>query len=64
MTNVTVNIESIDDEPAVGGRAVDIHIAAAALQWDGPNDPDNPINWPNWQRYWHIVPPAVISFTA
>ncbi|USP79487.1 hypothetical protein yc1106_06761 [Curvularia clavata] len=34
------------------------------LDWSGPNDPDNPVNWPNWKRYFHILPPAIISFTA
>jgi hypothetical protein len=32
--------------------------------WRGPDDPDNPLNWPAWIRYCHVVPPAVISFTA
>jgi len=32
--------------------------------WDGPEDPDNPLNWPSWKRHFHIVPPAAISFTA
>ncbi|EUC50976.1 hypothetical protein COCMIDRAFT_80474 [Bipolaris oryzae ATCC 44560] len=34
------------------------------LDWTGPDDPDNPVNWPKWKRYFHIVPPTIISFTA
>jgi hypothetical protein len=32
--------------------------------WNGPNDPENPLNWPKWMRCLHVVPPAIISFTA
>ena len=32
--------------------------------WNGPDDPQNPQNWPAWIRYCHVVPPALISFTA
>lgn len=34
------------------------------LDWDSPNDPGNPMNWPKWSRYWHVVPAALISFSA
>lgn len=36
----------------------------AVLDWDGPDDPENPMNWPKWKRHFHVVPPAVISFAA
>jgi hypothetical protein len=36
----------------------------AALDWTGPNDPDNPQNWSRWFRHYHVVPPAMISFAA
>jgi hypothetical protein len=36
----------------------------AARDWTGPDDPENPQNWPTWFRQYHIVPPALISFTA
>lgn len=32
--------------------------------WNGPDDPENPQNWPAWIRYFHVVPPSVISFAA
>jgi hypothetical protein len=34
------------------------------LDWNGPDDPDNPLNWPARKRYLHVVPPALISFSA
>lgn len=32
--------------------------------WIGPQDPDNPLNWPAWKRHFQIVAPAMISFSA
>jgi hypothetical protein len=32
--------------------------------WNGPDDPENPMNWNKWIRYYHIIPPALISFTG
>lgn len=34
------------------------------IDWDGPNDPENPLNWLKWKRIYHIIPPAIISFSA
>jgi hypothetical protein len=35
-----------------------------SADWNGPTDSENPLNWPTLKRYWHVVPPAVISFAA
>jgi hypothetical protein len=36
----------------------------AALDWDGPNDPEDPLNWPLGKKILHVVVPAMISLTA
>jgi hypothetical protein len=33
-----------------------------AQDWTGPDDPENPHNWPIWKRVWHTVPPALLAF--
>ncbi|KAK5997933.1 Polyamine transporter 4 [Cladobotryum mycophilum] len=33
-----------------------------ALDWDGPDDPDNPMNWPSWKKILHSAIPAIYSF--
>jgi hypothetical protein len=38
--------------------------SAAALDWDGPDDPGNPHNWPRWKRIYHTIIPAAIAFTC
>jgi len=40
------------------------HSHPAALDWDGPDDPENPHNWPVGKKIMHIIAPAVISYTA
>jgi hypothetical protein len=40
------------------------HASPAVLDWDGPDDPDNPHNWPMEKKIMHIIAPAVISLTA
>lgn len=39
-------------------------IEPTASDWNGPDDPENPQNWPAWFRHYHLAPPALISFAA
>jgi len=32
--------------------------------WDGPDDPENPWNWPTWKRCYHTFIPAGIAFVC
>lgn len=34
------------------------------MDWDGPNDPDNPQNWPMSKRVYHAVVPALFGFAV
>ncbi|WAO97056.1 MFS domain-containing protein [Fusarium falciforme] len=36
--------------------------AIQALDWDGPNDPDNPMNWPTGKKILHTAIPALYTF--
>ncbi|THV48324.1 hypothetical protein BGAL_0255g00100 [Botrytis galanthina] len=42
----------------------DQRIVVPPLQWNGPDDPDNPLNWPVWKKNVHVFTPALISFSA
>ena len=35
---------------------------AKELDWDAPDDPENPYNWPLWQRIFHTAVPALYCF--
>jgi hypothetical protein len=39
-----------------------VHRTVTAQDWTGPNDPENPHNWPIWKRIWHTIPPALLAF--
>jgi hypothetical protein len=41
-----------------------VHRTVTAQDWTGPNDPENPHNWPLWKRVWHTIPPALLAFTV
>jgi hypothetical protein len=40
------------------------NLPADPTDWNGPDDPANPMNWSKWKRGLHVVPPAIISFTG
>ena len=35
-----------------------------AQDWAGPNDPENPANWPLWQRIYHTTVPGLFGFVV
>jgi hypothetical protein len=48
------NLNSRDE---AGNKLPDAHV----VDWDGPNDPQNPRNWPRFKRNLHVV--LISSFT-
>jgi len=41
-----------------------VHRVVTAQDWTGPDDPENPHNWPLWKRIWHAVPPGLFAFAV
>lgn len=39
-------------------------VPTTAQDWDGPDDPENPQNWSNFKRAFHIVPTAALGFAV
>lgn len=37
---------------------------ATAQDWTGPDDPENPTNWPLWQKVYHTTIPGVFGFAV
>ena len=35
-----------------------------AQDWTGPDDPDNPYNWPFWKKVYNTMAPSFFAFTA
>lgn len=48
----TIRSEANDHEE---GETTNDEIVASSLDWDGPDDGDNPLNWSKTQRYATIV---------
>lgn len=44
-----------DGKEAVGDNIVD---------WDGPDDPDNPLNWPGRKSFGHVIIVAALSMVV
>lgn len=40
------------------------HRVVTAQDWTGPDDPENPHNWPAWKRYWHSIPPGLFGLSV
>lgn len=38
-------------------------VVRTAHDWDGPDDPDNPLNWPLMMKAYHTLVPALQAFT-
>lgn len=56
------NILSPDDN--VETQRQSEKVTADVLDWDGPDDPDNPMNWPSSKRIPHIVLIALIQLVS
>ncbi|OAL34858.1 hypothetical protein AYO20_05818 [Fonsecaea nubica] len=46
------------------GRSNPDHVPATAQDWDGEDDPDNPLNWPLPIKIYHTLVPALQCFTV
>ena len=53
-----LEVESVRPSKTVNS----LHRTATAQDWSGPNDPENPRNWPLWQRVYHIMIPGLFGF--
>ena len=49
---------------ALRDRANGLQKTVTAQDWTGPDDPENPINWPLWQRVYHTTVPALFGIAV
>ncbi len=43
-------------------REMGLKQTITAQDWTGPEDPENPMNWPLWDRIYHTIPPAAFAW--
>jgi hypothetical protein len=60
----------VDDEKDIEGletqqnhNAMPITKTRTAQDWDGPNDPEDPLNWPVWKKVYHTAMVGFLCFT-
>ena len=57
-------LEAVGDESSIASQektSTDIS-PVNSQDWDGPNDPDNPLNWPFAIRVYHTTVPTLLNF--
>lgn len=47
-----------------GEKSETLAKTVTAQDWTGPDDPENPQNWPLWQRIYHTTIPALYGFSV
>ena len=57
-TSETIQAKEEDDFPTEKNEPEDPNI----VDWDGPDDPQNPMNWPTWKIKAHIFLVSTITF--
>lgn len=62
--DATPKSSPVDTTTGKDVESQDQRIVVPPLQWNGPDDPDNPLNWPVWKKNVHVFTPALISFSA
>lgn len=58
----TADIEAISSNESIK-KHQPIRLATVTNEWEGPDDPENPWNWPLWKKAYHTSIPALQSFT-
>jgi len=53
-----------NDTPSDVEKDLTPQTKSSDLAWDGPDDPDNPMNWPGWRRKMQIVCVALMTLFA
>lgn len=54
----------IDDIEAGQHGSKALGKTVTAQDWNGPDDPENPHNWPAWKRIYHTVIPALFGLAV
>ena len=52
------------DGPEVPHQPNTLQRTVTAQDWTGPEDPENPRNWPMWKRVYHTSVPATLCFAV
>lgn len=60
--DIDKDLEKGDEEAAVPGQALEEPKNPNLIEWDGPNDPENPMNWPNSKKWVTTIAMGMMTF--
>ena len=55
---------TVGDQPEIPYKGDVLQRTVTAQDWMGPDDPENPRNWPLWQRIYHTAIPGLFGFAV
>ena len=55
---------TVADGPEAPEKPNTLQRTVTAQDWTGPDDPENPRNWPMWQRVYHTTVPALFCLAV
>ena len=63
-SGISKDLEAVDDRSTVASQdyVPNENTPVNTQDWNGPNDPDNPMNWPMVSRVYHTTVPALFNF--
>lgn len=59
---MAADLESANEKAAIS--PVEQETKDNIVDWDGPDDPQNPRNWPTWKRMIQVVLSSLFLLTA
>jgi hypothetical protein len=60
----SLSMDMTDAEKRVTPPTQQQQQSVAGTDWNGPDDPDNPHNWPLWLRIYHATTPGLFGFAV
>jgi hypothetical protein len=64
---MAADLECAHEKPAIsedGQTAIEQETKNNVVDWEGPDDPQNPRNWPAWKRLTQVVLATAFLLTA
>jgi hypothetical protein len=58
------NADISGEEPNPNAEATTVRRVVTAQDWTGPDDPENPQNWPLRKQVYHTITPALFGFAV
>ena len=62
--NTGINVDALEKPSSSTGTMVDEPADPSVVDWDGPDDPEHPLNWSKTQKNLHLVIVSLFTLAA